>query len=240
MKLIKHNAVTGNDKLIHDASLTRKLSEIDSNALKNLLTSEYLKFNLKSGREPKKEDEAMFEITLFRDEVLEYRWMTEDHLKIIFAKALKGEFGDEIIYFSIANFHKWAKKYYQEIQRVEMIVIESIRKEETNPIPTDEELKQMAIKGINDYCDLVLKAREKGKEYVFPFGGLHHLYDVASKFGIINLTKEEKLKLINEINPKLDDETKKQMAKGQAYRQFIYDLVDFGGRIDSSGKVISL
>jgi len=237
MELIKHEFV-GQDQLIHQASFSRKLSEFDSNGLKNLLTSEYLKFNLKSGREPKKEDEAVFEITLFREEILEYKWMTEEQLKLIFAKALKGEFGDEVIYFSIANFHKWAKKFYQEIQRVELKAIEAERKEETKPMPTDDELKAHAIQTINDYVHSVKKYRDRAREYQFPFGGLHHLFDYAQKFGIINLTKEQKLKLLDEINPKLPQEARVQMAKGQAYKNFIYELVDLDTHLNEEGKPI--
>lgn len=238
MELIKHNSMGVSDRIIHEASFSQKLSEFDSNGLKNLLTSEYLKFNLKSGREPKKEDEAVFEITLFREEILEYKWMTEEQLKLIFSKALKGEFGDEIIYFSIANFHKWAKKFYQEIQRVEMIAIEASRKEEVKPIPNDEELKKLSIEAINNYVDCVVDAKQKGKEYFFPFGGLHHLYDLASKFGIINLTKERKIELMNELSNNLPQETKVEMAKGQAYKEFILSLAEFDSRIDENGEVI--
>lgn len=235
MELIKHQ-LFGQDQLIHQASFSRKLLEFDSNELKILLTCEYLKFNLKAGREPKNEDETMFEINLFREEILEYKWMTEEQLKLIFAKALKGEFGDDVIYFSIANFHKWAKKFYQEIQRVEMKAIEAERKEETKPMPSDEELKANAIQTINDYVHSVKKYKDRGREYVFPFGGLHHLFDYAQKFGIINMTKEEKLEILNKIGPKLPQEARVQMAKGQAYINFIYQLVDLDTELNEEGK----
>lgn len=229
-----------NDQLIHQASFTRKLIDFDSNGLKNLITSEYLKFNLKSGREPKKEDEAILEITLFREEILEYKWMTEDQLKLIFSKALKGEFGDDIIYFSIANFHKWAKKFYQEVQRVEMVAIEASRKEETKEMPTKDQLKQQAILTINNYIDQIKKAKEKGKEYIFPFGGLHVLYDYANEFGFIKLTNEQKNEYISKAsgNSNLPFETIVHMAKGQAYKDYVLSMVDFGLILDNDGKLV--
>ena len=229
-----------NDALIHQASFTNKLSNLDSNELKSLLANEYSKFNLKTGREQKNKEEVILELQLLIEELSDYKWMTQDQLKLIFAKALKGEFGDEVIYFSIANFHKWAKRFYQEVQRVEMKAIEASRKEETKEIPTKEQLLQQAILTANNYVDQIKKAKEQNREYLFPFGGLHILYDYLSEFGIIKLTIDQKKDYIAKAstNDKLPLEAIQQMAKGQAYKDFIYNLVDFDLKISETGELI--
>lgn len=228
------------DDKIYKASFSKKLKEFDSNERFNLLMYEYLKFGAKIGHKPKDEAEITFDVNLLEEEVQKFQWMTEDQLKLIFSKALEKHFGDEVIYFSVANFFQWAKKFYQEAQRVEMIAIEASRKVETKEVPTREQLLQQAILTANNYVDQIKKAKEQNREYLFPFGGLHILYDYLSEFGIIKLTIDQKKDYIAKAstNDKLPLEAIQQMAKGQAYKDFIYNLVDFDLKISETGELI--
>ncbi|MEK0423065.1 MAG: hypothetical protein RLZ95_975 [Bacteroidota bacterium] len=238
MELIKYENFTLQEKEVYNAMYTAKLQELDSKALFLLCKSEYIKCVAKLGYKPKDEQEIMFEVQLLMEETKSYKWLTENQLILIFNRAIKGEFSEGQVFYSIANFNQWVKKFYQEIQRVEMKAIEASRKEEINPIPSDDQLKQQCILTINSYVESVLKAKEKGKEYVFPFGGLHHLYDLASRFGIINLTKERKIELMNELSTNLPQEAKVEIAKGQAYKEFILSLADMDFRLDKNGEAI--
>lgn len=225
------------DQEIFKANHTRFLSELTPNERFKLLQGEWIKCQAKLGYKPKDEAEIMFETQMLFEEVGSYKWMREDHVKIIFARAVKGDWNEgEKVFYSIASFNQWAKKFYNESQRVEAIAIEALRKEEVKPVPTDDELKLQCIETINDYVKIVLDSRKKGTEYQFPFGGLHHLFNIAQKFGIINLTKEEKLSLLDEINPKLPQDARIQMAKGQAYKNFILELADLDVLLDQFGK----
>lgn len=240
MELIKYEKFTLQEKEIYSAMFTPKIQEFDSKALFSICKNEYIKCVAKLGYKPKDESEIIFEVQLLMEEIKSYKWMTEIQLKIIFDKAIKGEFSDGQVFYSIANFHQWVKKFYQEVQRVEMVAIEASRKEETKEIPTKEQLKQQAILTINNYIDQIKKAKEKGKEYIFPFGGLHVLYDYANEFGFIKLTNEQKNEYISKAsgNSNLPFETIVHMAKGQAYKDYVLSMVDFGLILDNDGKLV--
>lgn len=242
--LTNRNILSVFERNIADSFKTPYLKDFDSKRLNSLCVSTYTTCLAKLGQKPKDEAEIVFESKLLANQILKFSWMTEMQLNLIIDNAIMGEYleqGQTQVFYNIANFSQWAKKFYYELQKVEKKLIESNQKEETKPIPSDEQMKQDCINTINDYVSSVIKAREQGKEYLFPFGGLHWLYDIADGFGIINFSKERKkqiLEMIKKTNQNLPIEAIIPMAKGQAYKMFIWDLADMDLKLDKNGDAI--
>ena len=167
--------------------------------------------------------------------------MKEDQLKIIFSRAVKGEFTDGQVFYSIANFHQWVKQFYAELQKVEKKLIEANVKAEEKPMPSDEQLKAEACKVANDYADTIAKYKAEGKEYRFPYGGLHHLCKYLIKFGLFNPSRQTMLDMYEANKASfshLEGEDWKRMVYSDLYVKFVADMADMEVRFNDKFELV--
>ena len=216
---------------------SQRICEMEKSARINLITSEYYRCIAKLGYKPKDDTEVALEVGMLIEEILSYRWMREDQLKIIFIRAAKGEYSEGQVFYSIANFNQWVKKFYAELQRVEAKLIETSKKEDQKPIPTDDELKSQACKAANDYADSIAKAKEQGKEYRFPYGGLHHLCRYLVKYNLFKPSRQVMLDMYEANKAQfshLQGEDWKRMVYSDLYIKFVSDMADMGVRFNEN------
>lgn len=220
---------------IKDSMGSTLISHMDRKERIKLISEEYFKCINKLGQKNKEEIDSVTEINFLSEEIASYKWLKDSHLKLIFNRAAKGEFSEGNVFFTIANFNQWVKKFYAELQKVEKKLIETKVKEESKPMPSDEELKRQACQSANDYADSIAKAKEEGKEYKFPYGGLHHLCRFLIKFELFHPSRQTMLDMYeaNKVQfSHLQGEDWKRMVYSDLYIKFVSDMADFGVRFN--------
>src|SRR5512135_658625 len=78
---------------------SQRICEMEKSARINLITSEYYRCVAKLGYKPKDDTEVALEVGMLIEEILSYRWMREDQLKIIFIRAAKGEYSEGQVFY---------------------------------------------------------------------------------------------------------------------------------------------
>ena len=201
----------------------------------------YVKAKLSLRSENDAEDAT--NIMLITEDLNQFDSLTDAEIMLGLQMGLNGQFlsnRETNVFWNSSNFVLWIKKFveYRSLKFAE--ISKQIKVEEAKPIPDESELKQQAIKSANDYADIICRYQEAGKEYIFPYGGLSHLYDYLDKFQIIRISIEQKQKYYQKSvreNPKLPHEVVVTFAKAEAYKDFIYSMVEMDLRLNQNGEL---
>ncbi len=183
------------------------------------------------------QNEDMAQIVILTDDLELFGNLTKDEIMIGLKMGLNGEFlnKDQQVFFNSSNFVQWIRKYIERKQ-VELAELAKLPKMEIiKPVPSDQELKMMAINNANDHADLMVKM---GKDFKWIAGGLYQLYDDLVKFGLYECPESDKnrIKLKNYV-PSLSDIELDATYKSAYYKEFIQSMVNMDVRFDQNGQL---
>ena len=183
------------------------------------------------------QNEDMAQIMILTDDLELFGNLTKDEIMIGLKMGLNGEFlnKDQQVFFNSSNFVQWIRKYIERKQ-VELAELAKLPKMETiKPVPSDQELKRMAINNANDHADLMVKM---GKEFKWIAGGLYQLYDYLVKFGLYECPESDKnrIKSKNYVSS-LSEIELDATYKSAYYKEFIQSMVNMDVRFDQNGQL---
>ena len=183
------------------------------------------------------QNEDMAQIMILTDDLELFGNLTKDEIMIGLKMGLNGEFlnKDQQVFFNSSNFVQWIRKYIERKQ-VELAELAKLPKMETiKPVPSDQELKIMAINNANDHADLMVKM---GKEFKWIAGGLYQLYDYLVKFGLYECPESDKnrIKSKNYVSS-LSEIELDATYKSAYYKEFIQSMVNMDVRFDQNGQL---
>jgi hypothetical protein len=183
------------------------------------------------------QNEDMAQIVILTDDLELFGNLTKDEIMIGLKMGLNGEFlnKDQQVFFNSSNFVQWIRKYIERKQ-VELAELAKLPKMETiKPVPSDQELKIMAINNANDHADLMVKM---GKDFKWIAGGLYQLYDDLVKFGLYECPESDKnrIKSKNYISS-LSEVELDATYKSAYYKEFIQSMVNMDVRFDQNGQL---
>jgi hypothetical protein len=183
------------------------------------------------------QNEDMAQIVILTDDLELFGNLTKDEIMIGLKMGLNGEFlnKDQQVFFNSSNFVQWIRKYIERKQ-VELAELAKLPKMETfKPVPSDQELKIMAINNANDHADLMVKM---GKDFKWIAGGLYQLYDYLVKFGLYECPESDKnrIKSKNYVSS-LSEIELDATYKSAYYQEFIQSMVNMDVRFDQNGQL---
>jgi hypothetical protein len=183
------------------------------------------------------QNEDMAQIMILTDDLELFGNLTKDEIMIGLKMGLNGEFlnKDQQVFFNSSNFVQWIRKYIERKQ-VELAELAKLPKMETfKPVPSDQELKIMAINNANDHADLMVKM---GKDFKWIAGGLYQLYDYLVKFGLYECPESDKnrIKSKNYVSS-LSDIELDATYKSAYYKEFIQSMVNMDVRFNQNGEL---
>lgn len=183
------------------------------------------------------QNEDMAQIMILTDDLELFGNLTKDEIMIGLKMGLNGEFlnKDQQVFFNSSNFVQWIRKYIERKQ-VELAELAKLPKMETiKPVPSDQELKMMAINNANGHADLMVKM---GKEFKWIAGGLYQLYDYLVKFGLYECPESDKnrIKSKNYVSSLSEIELDAKY-KSAYYQEFIQSMVNMDVRFDQNGQL---
>lgn len=183
------------------------------------------------------QNEDMAQIMILTDDLELFGNLTKDEIMIGLKMGLNGEFlnKDQQVFFNSSNFVQWIRKYIERKQ-VELAELAKLPKMETiKPVPSDQELKMMAINNANDHADLMVKM---GKDFKWIAGGLYQLYDYLVKFGLYECPESDKnrIKSKNYVSS-LSEIELDATYKSAYYKEFIQSMVNMDVRFDQNGQL---
>ena len=183
------------------------------------------------------QNEDMAQIVILTDDLELFGNLTKDEIMIGLKMGLNGEFlnKDQQVFFNSSNFVQWIRKYIERKQ-LELAELAKLPKMETiKPVPSDQELKMMAINNANDHADLMVKM---GKDFKWIAGGLYQLYDYLVKFGLYECPESDKnrIKSKNYVSS-LSEIELDATYKSAYYKEFIQSMVNMDVRFDQNGQL---
>ena len=192
-----------------------------------------MKLSLRSDNQ----NEDMAQIVILTDDLELFGNLTKDEIMIGLKMGLNGEFlnKDQQVFFNSSNFVQWIRKYIERKQ-VELAELAKLPKMETiKPVPSDQELKMMAINNANGHADLMVKM---GKDFKWIAGGLYQLYDDLVKFGLYECPESDKnrIKSKNYVSSLSEIEID-ATYKSAYYKEFIQSMVNMDVRFDQNGQL---
>lgn len=235
----KHPALNHSDNEVYQMSQGLRVVDMQEKQVNDIAFKVYSTAKFKLGLNSSNPAEEQIQIKLIVDDIRENKTLTEQEVMIATKNGLNGKYlseGTTQVFFNSSNFHQWLKKYQLERNDILKTVANAKAIEEAKPIPTNQELKLMAIETANMYADEIDKANKEGKKFTFIAGGLSVLWDYLESFKIMTLSKEERLKLWEKYS-NLETEERKMTCKNQGYILFVNQLVNFGCRLDNQGNI---
>jgi hypothetical protein len=163
---------------------------------------------------------------------------TPEEIRIAFESALAGKFEIDVKCYENFSCEYFARivKAYIDFARNE-VKVKPKELEEANPIPSDEEIKQMAINNANFHRQMLIEYKNGSKLLDWKsLGGLSSLFNDLKKFGIFKINEDEQKKIMEKFKH-LKGEDFVLMCRREAYKFFIQTLVDFDCYIDQDGTI---
>ena len=183
--------ITNLQNKIIQAQASTKLVYMLPSEKTDLATQIWAIAKMKLSLRSENQNEDMAQIVILTDDLELFGNLTKDEIMIGLKMGLNGEFlnKDQQVFFNSSNFVQWIRKYIERKQ-VELAELAKLPKMETiKPVPSDQELKMMAINNANDHADLMVKM---GKDFKWIAGGLYQLYDYLVKFGLYECPESDK------------------------------------------------
>lgn len=169
-----------------------------------------------------------------------YGNQTPEEIAIAFEMAVAGKLNTDCkCYenFSCEYFGRIMNAYI-EYARQETKNVKRPEIEEIKPVPTDAELKALAIYNVNAYVKKIRSLEATGGKFDWP-KGLAHLYDYLVKFNIWVCPDSDRYQIKTRLRPKFtDDILFNAECKGEAYKLFCHQLAEMDMTLDENGQII--
>ena len=163
---------------------------------------------------------------------------TPEEIRLAFEYAISGKFEiDAKCYenFSCEYFGRIMKAYI-DFSRNE-VKVKPKEIEEAKPVPSEDELKKMAIENANFHRKMVSDFELGKSQFNWKsLGGLSSLYSDLKKFGIFKINEDEQKRIMDKFKHLKGEEFKLE-CRSEAYKFFIQTLVDFDCYIDIDGTI---
>ena len=229
--------ITNLQNKIIQAQASTKLVYMLPSEKTDLATQIWAIAKMKLSLRSENQNEDMAQIVILTDDLELFGNLTKDEIMIGLKMGLNGEFlnKDQQVFFNSSNFVQWIRKYIERKQ-VELAELAKLPKMETiKPVPSDQELKMMAINNANDHADLMVKM---GKDFKWIAGGLYQLYDYLVKFGLYECPESDKnrIKSKNYVSS-LSEIELDATYKNAYYKEFIQSMVNMDVRFDQNGQL---
>jgi hypothetical protein len=208
---------------------------LDDNDIKGVLRYAMILVGLRGNNLPSNEEKFVllnFIKSNFGNQTLE-------EIKLAFDLAVSGTINiDAKCYenFSCEYFSRIVNAYIEYARQETKNIPKQI--EEKMPIPSDQELKKMAIDNANFHRKMLFDYNN-GEKSIFDwrsFSGLSSLYFDLKKYGIFELNEDEQIRIMKKFK-QLKGEEFNIACRSEAYKYFIQTLVDFDCYIDENGEV---
>lgn len=166
---------------------------------------------------------------------------TPEEIRLAFEYAIAGKFEiDAKCYenFSCEYFGRIVKAYI-EFARNE-VKVKPKELEEAKPVPSDDELKKMAIDNANFHRQMLIEYNNGNSLLDWKsLGGLSSLYSDLKKFEIFKINEDEQKRIMDKYKHLKGDDFV-MMCRREGYKFFIQTLVDFDCYIDNDGTIKQL
>ena len=226
----------GTANLIIKAQSTQNIRVRPENDLKQVLRMAMLMVGLRGANMPT--DEEKFVLLAFIKS--NYGNQTPEEISIAFEMAVAGKLNTDCkCYenFSCEYFGRIMNAYI-EYARQETKLVKRPEIEQKKPVPSDEELKELAIYNVNAYVAKIKSFEASGGKFDWP-KGLAHLYDYLVKFGIWICPDVDREQIKKRLRPKFnDDKLFNAECKGDAYKLFCHQLADMDMALNENGEII--
>lgn len=226
----------GTANLIIKAQSAENIRNRSENELKQVLRLAMLMVGLRGANLPT--DEEKFVLLAFIKS--NYGNQTPEEIAIAFEMAVAGKLNTDCkCYenFSCEYFGRIMNAYI-EYARQETKNVKRPEIEIAKPVPTNEELKSLAIVNVNSYIKRIKLAEKTGEKFEWTAGGLSFLYDYLVQFEIWECPVEQKREIAARLKPKFTDVTLLTAAcKAEAYKLFCYQLAEMDMTLDENGQI---
>ena len=163
---------------------------------------------------------------------------TPEEIRLAFEYAIAGKFEiDAKCYenFSCEYFGRIVKAYI-DFARNE-VKVKPKELEEAKPVPSEDELKKMAIDNANFHRQMLIEYNNGNSLLDWKsLGGLSSLYSDLKKFGIFKINEDEQKRIMDKYKHLKGDDYV-MMCRREGYKFFIQTLVDFDCYIDNDGTI---
>jgi hypothetical protein len=170
-----------------------------------------------------------------------YGNQTPEEIAIAFEMAVAGKLNTDCkCYenFSCEYFGRIMNAYI-EYARQETKNVKKPEPEIIKPVPTDDELKALAIANVNSYVKRIKLADQTGQKFEWTAGGLAHLYDYLVQYEIWKCPESDRVEISKRLRPKYNDfELWKAGCKAEAYKLFCHQLADMDMTLNENGEII--
>ena len=163
---------------------------------------------------------------------------TPEEIRLAFEYAIAGKFEiDAKCYenFSCEYFGRIVKAYIYFARNE--VKVKPKELEEAKPVPSDDELKKMAIDNANFHRQMLIEYNNGNSLLDWKsLGGLSSLYSDLKKFGIFKINEDEQKRIMDKYKHLKGDDYV-MMCRREGYKFFIQTLVDFDCYIDNDGTI---
>lgn len=226
----------GTANLIIKAQSTGNIRTRPENDLKQVLRMAMLMVGLRGANMPTDEEKYVL-LSFIRSN---YGNQTPEEIAIAFEMAVAGKLNTDCkCYenFSCEYFGRIMNAYI-EYARQETKNIKRPEIEEIKPVPTDAELKLLAIANVNSYVKRIKLSEKNGQKFEWTAGGLMHLYDYLVRYGIWICPDADRDQIKARLRPKFtDDKLYIAECKGEAYKLFCHQLAEMDMTLDENGQI---
>jgi hypothetical protein len=227
----------GTANLIIKAQSTPNIRTRPDEDLKQVLRMAMLMVGLRGSNMPT--DEEKYVLLAFIKS--NYGNQTPEEIAIAFEMAVAGKLNTDCkCYenFSCEYFGRIMNAYI-EYARQEIKNVKKPEPEIVKPVPTDDELKALAIANVNSYVKRIKLADQTGQKFEWTAGGLAHLYDYLVKYEIWKCPESDRVEISKRLRPKYNDfELWKAGCKAEAYKLFCHQLADMDMTLNENGEII--
>ena len=169
-----------------------------------------------------------------------YANQTLAEIKLAFEMAVAGKFTVDVkCYenFSCEYFGRIMNAYIEYARQETKNILKQI--EAPKPIPSDDELKKMAIKNVNDHAESFKKSAETKGKMQWAEYGLSFLYDDLIKYKIWTCPIEKKREIYNKLQPRFTNQIELiAECKKQCYLTLIAMMAEMDVKIGENGEFI--
>lgn len=233
------NTLTKAESEIIAATQGIKLSQYSQQDKAKIAMEVYFLAKAKLGLNSPSQAEEQATITILLDDLNNFDLLTKEEIIKALKRGLNGDYSTgDFVHFNSSNFVRWVRKYQEEKQIAVAKNLKAIQEAEQQTIePSDEEKRKAAIEVANMYAEMYAN-NQVGSGISIGRAGFDKLFDLAERFGLINISVEQKWEVYNRLKPKFADETQlKCKCKEVLYDEFIRGMVDFGLKFDENGML---
>lgn len=233
------NALTKSEIEIVEASKGVKLKEYLPQDKAKLAMEVYFLAKAKLGLNSPSQQEEQATISILLDDLNNFDLFTKEEIIKALKRGLNGEYSTgDFVHFNSSNFVRWVRRYQEEKQIALAKDMKAKQEEEQSiPPPPEEQQRKDAIQVANMYAEMYAE-NKVGSGISIGKAGFDKLFDLAEKFGLINIPVAQKWEVYNRLKAKYaDEEVLKSKCKEFLYDEFIRSMNDFGVRFDESGKL---